>query len=221
MFSQFGQSKTTSLIGVPLNQTISELIVQGNTLSAALIVAFNWTVEIIPVQFNVFFMFDDDGKVTQYDSQLVRSSWVFPTLLPKLAPQLAAELNMPPDTDPVSLITTRAALDICSAHEQFCVGANLQYNSTAECMSFIHSIPFGDIWQAGQNSGICRYLHKAMVPLRPDVHCSHIGLSGGDMCHARDYVTEVTSNPFREPFIQIPGGLTVKDLEKFGLNIGV
>ncbi|KAF8870368.1 hypothetical protein BD779DRAFT_1632312 [Infundibulicybe gibba] len=218
MFSSFGESTTTSLIGVPLNQTISELIVQGNTLSTSLIVTFNWTVAIIPVQFNVFFMFDDDGKITQYDAQLVRSSWIFPTILPQLVPRIAAELGKPLDTDPVTLLTTRAALDICSTHEKFCLGKNRQYNSTAECMKFIQtSVPFGDIWQAGQNTGICRYLHKAMVPSRPQVHCPHIGPSGGDMCIAREYTEEVTANPFSRPFVQLPGGLTIDDVKKYGL----
>jgi len=212
MFSNFGQSANTSLIGVPLNQTIAELVVQGNTLSASLIVMFNWTVDIIPVQFNVFFMFNDEGKVTQYDSQLVRSSWLFPTLLPKLAPKLAKELDVPVSTDPLTLATMRGAFDICAAHDQFCLGTNRQYNSTAACMDFItNEVPFGDIWQAGQNTGICRYLHKAMVEFRPQVHCPHIGPTGGDMCVNTNYSELVTGNPFTNPFIQLPGGISLED----------
>ncbi|KAJ7109600.1 hypothetical protein C8R43DRAFT_904871, partial [Mycena crocata] len=183
MFSSFGNSTHTSLIGVPLNQTISQLVVQGNTIFTSLIVTFNWTVEIIPVQFNVAFMFNDAGKVIQYDAVLVRSSWILPLVLPKMVPRLAEELGLPVSTDPTFLATKRAAIDICTGHEQFCTGALVQYNSTEACLDFImNQIPFGDVWQGGQNTGICRYLHAAMLSRRPAVHCSHIGPTGGDMC---------------------------------------
>lgn len=29
---------------------------------------------------------------------------------------------------------------------------------------------------------VCRHLHVPMLPLRPNVHCPHIGPSGGGMC---------------------------------------
>ncbi|KAL9710660.1 hypothetical protein Ac2012v2_006198 [Leucoagaricus gongylophorus] len=191
---------------VPLNQTVTELVIQGNTLSTSLIVQFNWTVAIIPLQFNVFFQFNDEGKVTQYDAQLVRSSWAFQTVLPLLVPRIASELGLPNSTDPTVIIATKAAKDICTTHEEYCIGANLQYNSTQECIDFImNRVPFGDIWQAGQDTGICRYLHHAMVPRRPGVHCPHIGPSGGDMCIPRDYVQVTTENPFASSFIQVPG----------------
>ncbi|TDL18467.1 hypothetical protein BD410DRAFT_793163 [Rickenella mellea] len=211
--AQFGDDKNTSLIGVPLNQTIVELVAQGNTISVQLLVTFNWTVEIIPVQFNVMFMFNDEGKVIQYDAQLQHSSWLFQDILPKFVPVLAKELDLPETTSPAVLVGKRASFDICSAHEQFCTGENLQYNSTAECVDFIENkIPFGDVWQAGQNTGICRYFHKAMVSLRPSVHCPHIGPTGGDMCVDRDYRQTVTESPFPQPFFQLPGGLTLADL---------
>ncbi|KAF5346613.1 hypothetical protein D9757_014947 [Collybiopsis confluens] len=229
MFSTFGQSQNTSLIGVPLNQTIVELIIQGNSMSVSLIVMFNWTVEIIPVQFNAMFsmtisqnlwklklrrckVFNDVGKITQYDAQLVRSSWIFPLILPKLAPILAKELHMPDTTDPAILVTARAAYDICSAHAQYCTGTLRQYRSTESCMDFItNDIQFGDIYQAGQNTGICRYLHSAMLAERPQVHCPHIGPSGGDMCYNRPYSDEVLGKPFNSPFINIPGELTLEE----------
>ena len=37
-----------------------------------------------------------------------------------------------------------------------------------------------------------------MVQLRPQVHCPHIGLTGGDMCIARDYLDVVMGYPFSE-----------------------
>ncbi|KAJ6460131.1 hypothetical protein C8R47DRAFT_128491 [Mycena vitilis] len=199
MFSTFGNDGHTSLIGVPLNQTITQLVVQGNTIFTSLIVTFDWTVEIIPVQFNVAFMFNDAGKVTQYDAVLVRSSGILPLVLPKMIPRLAEELGLPVSTDPTLLVTKKAAADICTAHEQFCPGSLAQYNSTEACLDFItNRIPFGDIWQAGQNTGICRYLHTAMLSRRPAVHCPHIGPTGGDMCAETSYPDVVLGDPFKE-----------------------
>jgi hypothetical protein len=37
------------------------------------------------------------------------------------------------------------------------------------------SIPFGQPYQLGQNTSNCRNIHQNMVPLRPAVHCPHIG----------------------------------------------
>lgn len=100
------------------------------------------------------------GKVVQYDAQLVHSSWAFATVLPKLVPIIAQELGETNNTNlnATALIGKKAAIDICSAHEQYCTGSNQQYNSTDECMEFIQNIPFGDIWQAGQNTGARSFL---------------------------------------------------------------
>lgn len=39
---------------------------------------------------------------------------------------------------------------------------------------------YGEPWQGGQDTVFCRYLHKYMIPLRPSVHCPHIGRTGKD-----------------------------------------
>jgi hypothetical protein len=41
-------------------------------------------------------------------------------------------------------------------------------------------------------------MHKNMVQFRPQVHCPHIGPTGGDMCIARDYLDIVMGYPFSE-----------------------
>jgi hypothetical protein len=86
---------------------------------------------------------------------MVRGSWAFAYVMPKLVPIIAAELGEDPNSDPVALITKRAALDICTAHELYCRGNNQQYDTTEECMDFImHQRPFGEVWQAGQDTGM-------------------------------------------------------------------
>jgi hypothetical protein len=50
------------------------------------------------------------------------------------------------------------------------------------CMTFMHSIPFGSYNRANSNTFTCRSLHALLTPLRPDVHCAHVGFTGGGKC---------------------------------------
>lgn len=95
------------------------------------------------------------GKIIQYEATLVRGSWAFAYIIPKLIPRIAAELGEDPNSDPIALVTKRAAIDICTAHELYCTGENQQYDTTDECMDFImHQRPFGEVWQAGGDTGV-------------------------------------------------------------------
>ena len=51
----------------------------------------------------------------------------------------------------------------------------------------------------------CRSVHIHMLPLRPSVHCPHVGKTGG-ACYNKDHVTNVTGNMFTGPPF-IPEGL--------------
>ena len=55
----------------------------------------------------------------------------------------------------------------------------------------------------GKNTLLCRMVHQNMVPFRPDVHCSHIGPSGGGYCSDdKSYVQTVSENYFdRSPYV--------------------
>ena len=35
----------------------------------------------------------------------------------------------------------------------------------------------------GRNTLLCRMVHQNMVPFRPNVHCPHIGKTGGGYCN--------------------------------------
>jgi hypothetical protein len=75
-------------------------------------------------------------------------------MLPQLLPSIAKELGLPLTTDPTSLVTRKAAVDICAVHETECLGSNRQYDSYEQCLEFIENQrPFGEIWQAGQDTG--------------------------------------------------------------------
>ena len=56
----------------------------------------------------------------------------FKYLLPRIAPQIASELNQTYEagtTNTTSLLALRAATDLCAVHAQYCVGDNVQYQS--------------------------------------------------------------------------------------------
>lgn len=52
-------------------------------------------------------------------------------------------------------------------------------------------------WVTGRNTVLCRMVHQNMVPLRPAVHCPHIGPSGGGYCvDTPSYAETVGANYF-------------------------
>lgn len=52
-------------------------------------------------------------------------------------------------------------------------------------------------WVTGRNTVLCRMVHQNMVPLRPAVHCPHIGPSGGGYCvDMPSYAETVGANYF-------------------------
>ena len=63
--------------------------------------------------------------------------------------------------------------------------------------------------QSGRNTLLCRMVHQNMIPFRPEVHCPHIGKTGGGYCvDDLTYGGVVTSNPFtNSPFVYAPKGM--------------
>ncbi|KAF7367641.1 hypothetical protein MSAN_00827700 [Mycena sanguinolenta] len=207
-----GSPKSTPLVGIPLNGTLVDLVVENNVMIATTRREFNWTVAIVPTLWQVKFMFNDEGLVTQYDAILYRASALFANIWPKLAKRLKKELGLPRATSDNFAIHTRAARDVCSQHEKYCLGPNKQYKSIEACMEFVlHKIPLGEVWQGGQNTAFCRYVHTPMLPLRPSVHCPHVGPTGGDMCFDHSYES-LLENPFAQPFSALPDNLTLAAL---------
>ncbi|KAJ7356402.1 hypothetical protein DFH08DRAFT_953751 [Mycena albidolilacea] len=207
-----GASTSTPLVGIPLNQTIIDLVIENNLMIVTTRRDFNFTVAVVPTVWQVKFLFNDEGIVTQYDAIVYRASALFANIWPRLRKHLIKELGLPHHTSQTMAIKIRAARDICSQHEEYCLGPNKQFESKEACMRFVlHKIPLGEIWQAGQNTTLCRYIHTPMLPLRPAVHCPHVGPTGGDMCFDHSYET-LLENPFPEPFAALPNNLTLAGL---------
>jgi len=76
---------------------------------------------------------------------------------------------------------------ICTRHDLRCTGANKQYASYADCSAFVSSLEFGTPHLNQWNSTTCRWWHSFLTALRPNIHCPHVGPTGGGVC--------VTYNP--------------------------
>ncbi len=61
------------------------------------------------------------------------------------------------------------------------VGAT-QPERFADCVAFMNSIPYGSFDRANSNTTTCRALHALMTPYSPEVHCLHVGKTGGPKC---------------------------------------
>jgi len=65
------------------------------------------------------------------------------------------------------------------------------------------TLPFGQAYQLGFSTLQYRMVHQNMVPFRPDVHCPHIGPSGGGYCTNDLVYQDVVLQPYftNSPFV--------------------
>lgn len=72
---------------------------------------------------------------------------------------------------------------ICAVADRFCNGSLKEYASINDCIQFLtNKVPYGTFDQGDQGSVICRALHTNFVPLLPEIHCPHVGPTGGGKC---------------------------------------
>ncbi|KAK0226494.1 hypothetical protein IW262DRAFT_1267219, partial [Armillaria fumosa] len=215
VFSNISSLNTTQLIGVPSGLSIQSLAIEGPIVSASVILAAYYkTIDhTLPLQTDIWMRFDDDLKIESYDISLRRFPWAFDFFLPKLAPTIAEELGVSyngTDADNQALAAQRAIVDICNTAMEYCTGDNQVYDSNESCRQFLtNEVPFGEAWQGGQNTTMCRYIHKNIVQLRPEVHCPHISPSGGDVCIPRSYENVTEDYPFASTLVAPNASFTV------------
>ncbi|KAL3444317.1 hypothetical protein BJX65DRAFT_320088 [Aspergillus insuetus] len=203
IFGLFSDPEHLSLVGVPTTYKITQFAANENIASATTIFTFNATSfnnTLVPVTIDTWILFNADGKIAQYDATFRWFGWLLDTLLD------AAGRLLFNTTDPAEAQTRLGDLlaeTICQTHEDYCVGENVQYPSKAECVDFLaNKTRFGKAYELGRNTLVCREVHEHMVRHRPEVHCPHIGPTGGDYCvDDKSYADVVTEIYFREPFI--------------------
>ncbi|KAJ3752277.1 hypothetical protein EV360DRAFT_55502 [Lentinula raphanica] len=208
-------ASTTQLIGIPTGMTIQSAVVEPPVVAVSYIsdMAYPTTNLTVPLQIDMFMAFDDDTmKVVSYDAILRRIDDLMAYTSPLLAPQIAKELNST-STNVTELTILKTAADVCAVSSLYCTGENQQYESQDACLDFMSALPFGESWQGGMNTGWCRYIHKNLVQYRPDVHCPHIGPTGGDMCRDRDYLDVTSTVPFNQTLLSYNSSYNSADMK--------
>ncbi|KAJ4490554.1 hypothetical protein J3R30DRAFT_101472 [Lentinula aciculospora] len=234
LFVESSLSNTTQLIGSPIPSFATQsLVVEPPVIAVSLVNTLLYpTINLsVPLQIDLFVSFDNDMKIISYDAILRRWSEFFTYIIPLLAPKIAEELNVtldPNSTNTVTanttsganttlntteLIALKTAVDVCEMSTQYCTGVNQVYASNDACMEFMTQLPFGQPWEGGMDNGWCRYIHKNMVKYRPEVHCPHIGPTGGDMCIARDYVQVTETMPFNSTLLAYNASYNALDVK--------
>ncbi|MCJ1458580.1 hypothetical protein MMC28_008953 [Mycoblastus sanguinarius] len=190
------QTNSFTLLGVPTAYEVTHFAASQNIASAS--TRFNFSFSIlggltVPVQIETWNSFNAQGQISQYDATFKWWQWTVDYLL-----QTAASASNMSLTQMEVYATQKLAESICTTAQTYCNGTNVQYNSTADCMTFLTSeIRFGEAYELGRNTLLCRMVHQNMVPYRPAVHCPHIGPTGGGYCDDdKSYDDTVTENYF-------------------------
>ena len=167
---------------------------------------FNFTAlhVTLPVELGLWNVYNSNRQILEYSATFKYWQWAVDTLIS--AAQTAMNLSSPDKT--ISFLTGAIAQSICTTASQSCKGDNVQYTNNDDCLNFLtKQIRFGQAYELGRNTLLCRSVHQNMVPLRPEVHCPHIGKTGGGMCaDDKTYAQTVTDGYFTNaPFM--PQGL--------------
>lgn len=182
LFSQLAQTPDSfSLLGVPLSYKITHFSANQNVaINSAVVQFYSSTVNLTyPLEITFWATYNAEGQITQYDATFKWAQWSFDTI----SAVLMRALNVTSSDAFTSWASLKLAESICATAQGSCNGTNAQYASARECVAFLTTeVPFGSAYELGFDTLLCRMAHQPMVPLRPDVHCSHIGPTGGDYC---------------------------------------
>ena len=191
-----------TLLGIPVSYDITHFAANQNIVSLVTIVSFKIpTLGVtVPVEVDFWITFNAQGQVSQYDSTFRYLQWQFDYLF-KLAMPLLKVNSTSAVVEEVSLLL---ASSICSTAQKYCFGTNKQYDTLDACNKFLtKDVRFGQAYELGRDTLLCRMVHQNMVPSRPDIHCPHIGPSGGGYCNDdMTYIGTVLQPYFKNaPFV--------------------
>ncbi|CAK4032316.1 Hypothetical predicted protein [Lecanosticta acicola] len=80
-----------------------------------------------------------------------------------------------------------AVQGLCPVIQQRCTGSNQQYTSVQDCGQQLGAKPFGNFDEAWGDNIACRTIHLILTVVHPEVHCPHVGPTGGGKCSEIDY----------------------------------
>ncbi|KKY30432.1 hypothetical protein UCDDA912_g09638 [Diaporthe ampelina] len=146
---------------------VAASVVYGKTMGVNASVPSTYQKRVSTIKQIAFWHFDDDGAVLKFDA------WI---------PTLQQWWNTTHDVahSPVNEALVRAQL--CQATQAQCIGANKQWDSADQCVAALNKKPMGTFDNLWGDNVWCRALHVRLTPIRPGVHCAHVGPNGGGKC---------------------------------------
>ncbi|KAL8790202.1 MAG: hypothetical protein Q9213_000733 [Squamulea squamosa] len=119
-----------------------------------------------------FWEFDIQGAVIKYDA------WI-----PSIRLYTSIVSGRGNTVDPPPPAAQAAAIQqVCNTAQSLCKGNNTQYATLDDCVKTLTAKPFGDGDNIWADSVTCRQIHLLLARIRPDVHCPHVGPTGGGKC---------------------------------------
>ncbi|KAI9866207.1 MAG: hypothetical protein M1813_001768 [Trichoglossum hirsutum] len=115
-----------------------------------------------------FWRFDECGAVLKYDA------WI-PNLNTWLEVNNRFSISNPQ-------FQAASVQGICSVSMERCVGGNAQWTSFDECVSALSAKSYGNYDEAWGDNIVCRSIHLVLTGVRPEIHCPHVGPTGGGKC---------------------------------------
>ncbi|KAI4176932.1 MAG: hypothetical protein LQ343_000789 [Gyalolechia ehrenbergii] len=163
---------------------------------------FNFTALnlVVPVEIDAWNTFNQLGQISQYDATFKHWQWTVDYLLQAAGKKFGTNTKQAT----VGVLQEAIAKSICQTSMTNCKGTSAQYQSNEACFAYLtKEVRFGEAYELGKNTLLCRMVHQNMVPFRPKVHCPHIGPTGGGYCtDDKDYEMTVMENYFtNSPYI--------------------
>jgi hypothetical protein len=139
-----------------------------------------------------FWKFDECGAVLKYDA------WI---------PNLNDWVTMATGSDITDTkFQANSVLGLCAMTQLRCTGADQQWADLGACIDGLSAKPYGNYDEAWGDNIVCRFIHVVLTQIRPDVsvfhshtcrrqyadiraqvHCQHVGPTGGGKCVNLDY----------------------------------
>jgi len=111
--------------------------------------------------------FDEDCKICGYEVSLPHPELAFP--LP---------------TDPT--VQFGIIENLCGATQLYCTNSNTQWPDVSTCIGALTQKVFSTLADGDQDTIACRLIHIRLAAVNPDVHCVHVGPTGGNACTTKD-----------------------------------
>ncbi|KAJ0125253.1 hypothetical protein J7T55_006598 [Diaporthe amygdali] len=146
---------------------VAATVVYGRTMGVNASVPSTYQKQVSTIKQIAFWRFDDTGAVLKYDAWL---------------PTLQQWWNTTHDVAHYPIDEVLVRQQLCQTTQVQCTGADKQWDSVDQCVATLSQKPMGNFDNLWGDNIWCRALHVRLTPIRPDVHCAHVGPNGGGKC---------------------------------------